>query len=148
MPANPLIGVLVAVLVLALATAGGILWRRRDGQVRQIAPPPEGEPVPSIPASLGLSLDSPVTLVQFSSPVCAPCRVARRVCGEVAAELPGVSHVEIDAEQHLDAARELGIWRTPTVLVVDVTGRVAHRASGAPARQDLIDAVTPMLAAA
>lgn len=148
MPANPLIGVLVVVVVLALATVAGILWRRRDGRVRQIAPPPEGEPAPSVPASLGLSLDSPVTLVQFSSAVCAPCRVARRVCGEVAAEFPGVRHVEVDAERHLHAARELGIWRTPTVLVVDVTGRVVHRASGAPARQDLIDAVTPMLAAA
>ncbi len=147
MSASPLTGALIAVVVLALATGAGLIWRRRDGRFRQIAPAPEGAPASSLPGSLGLTLDAPVTLLQFSSAVCAPCRVARRICAEVAASIPGVRHVEVDAEEHLDAARELGIWRTPTVLVVDATGRVTHRASGAPARQQLLDAVTPVLAA-
>jgi hypothetical protein len=142
-----LTGVLVVVVVLGLAALGGTLWRRRDGQLRQIAPAPAGQPTATVPASLGLALDAPVTLLQFSSPVCAPCRVARRTCGAVAAEVNGVVHREIDAEQHLDVARELGIWRTPTILVVDAAGRIAHRASGAPAHADLLAVVTPMLAA-
>ena len=35
----------------------------------------------------------------------------------------GVSHVEIDAEDQLDLVRELGILKTPTVLVLDAAGR-------------------------
>jgi thiol-disulfide isomerase/thioredoxin len=147
-PANSLPGLLVAVVVLALATLGGVWWRRRDGQLRQIAPAPAGEPSPTVPASLGVNLDTPVTLLQFSSAVCAPCRIARRTCAAVAAELPGVAHHEVDAEAHLDAARELGIWRTPTILVVDAAGRVVHRASGVPAQQDLRSAASALLATA
>jgi thiol-disulfide isomerase/thioredoxin len=148
MPANPLTGLIVAVVVLGLAALGGVLWRRRDGKVRQIAPPPSGEPAASVPATLGLALASPVTLLQFSSPVCAPCRVARRTCVAIAAEVDGVAHREIDAEAHLDVARELGIWRTPTILVVDARGRIAHRASGVPAQSDLRAAAISVLAAA
>jgi hypothetical protein len=78
------------------------------------------------------------TLLQFSSAFCAPCRVLRRVSSEVAAMVPGVQHVEVDAESHLDAMRALGIWRTPTLLVLDADGRVVKRATGVPAKPQLI----------
>ena len=45
------------------------------------------------------------TLLQFSSAFCAPCRATRRVLGEVAGLVPGVTHVEVDAEHHLDVVR-------------------------------------------
>lgn len=72
------------------------------------------------------------TLLQFSSAFCAPCRATRRVLAEVAEAVPGVSHVEIDAEAHLDLVRRLGIIRTPTTLVLDADGREITRATGAP----------------
>ena len=78
------------------------------------------------------------TLLQFSSAFCAPCRALRRVSSEVAALLPGVQHVEVDAESHLDAVRALGIWRTPTLLVLDADGRVTKRATGVPGKPQLI----------
>jgi thiol-disulfide isomerase/thioredoxin len=78
------------------------------------------------------------TLLQFSSAFCAPCRAVRRVSSEVAALLPGVRHVEVDAESHLDAVRALDIWRTPTLLVLDADGRVAKRATGVPGKPQLI----------
>jgi thiol-disulfide isomerase/thioredoxin len=81
---------------------------------------------------------APATLLQFSSAFCAPCRVLRRVSSEVAAMVPGVQHVEVDAESHLDAVRALGIWRTPTLLVLDADGRVVKRATGVPAKPQLI----------
>ena len=141
-----MISVLVVVGVLAVATIGGLLWRRRDGQLRSVATAPDGDgSAVVVPASLGVALDAPVTLLQFSSAVCAPCRQAHRVCAQVAADQSGVTHVEVDAEQHLDAARELGIWRTPTVLVVDRAGHVVHRASGVPTATDLREAISPLL---
>ena len=88
------------------------------------------------------------TLLQFSSAFCAPCRAVRRVSGEVADLLPGVRHVEVDAESHLDAVRALGIWRTPTLLVLDADGRVAKRATGVPGKAQLIAVLGDVLPAA
>ncbi|ALV54288.1 thioredoxin [Streptomyces sp. 4F] len=81
------------------------------------------------------------TLVQFSSAFCAPCRATRRVLGDVAAMVPGVAHVEIDAEARLDLVRRLGVESTPTVLVLDAAGRVVRRAAGQPRKADVIAAL-------
>lgn len=81
------------------------------------------------------------TLVQFSSAFCAPCRVTRRVLGEVADVVPGVVHVEIDAEHHLGLVRELGILRTPTTIVLDAAGREVARAAGAPRKEQVLSAI-------
>jgi thiol-disulfide isomerase/thioredoxin len=72
------------------------------------------------------------TLLQFSSAFCAPCRATRRTLADVAETVPGVSHVEVDAESHLDLVRRLGILRTPTTVVLDRHGREVTRATGAP----------------
>jgi thioredoxin-related protein len=55
--------------------------------------------------------------------------------------VPGVRHVEIDAESHLDLVRRLDVRRTPTVLVLDGQGRVVRRASGQPRPADVIAAL-------
>jgi thiol-disulfide isomerase/thioredoxin len=72
------------------------------------------------------------TLLQFSSAFCAPCRATRRVLADVATAVPGVTHVEIDVEHHLDLVRTLGVLRTPTTLVLDAAGREVTRAAGTP----------------
>ena len=90
---------------------------------------------------LGGRLGERATLVQFSSAFCAPCRATRRILGEVAAMVPGVAHVEIDAEARLELVRELEILKTPTVLVLDATGRVVRRATGQPRKADVIAAL-------
>ncbi|MEU3825593.1 thioredoxin family protein [Streptomyces sp. SID161] len=92
-------------------------------------------------AELGCGLGERATLVQFSSAFCAPCRATRRLLGEVAGMVPGVTHVEIDAEAHLDLVRELRILKTPTVLVLDADGRVVRRATGQPRKADVIAAL-------
>ncbi|CAL9652136.1 hypothetical protein SUDANB105_06661 [Streptomyces sp. enrichment culture] len=92
-------------------------------------------------AELGVGLGERATLVQFSSAFCAPCRATRRVLGEVAGLVPGVRHVEIDAEAHLDLVRRLDIVKTPTVLVLDADGRVVRRATGQPRKADVIAAL-------
>jgi thiol-disulfide isomerase/thioredoxin len=81
------------------------------------------------------------TLLQFSSAFCAPCRAARRVLGDVATATPGVAHIEVDAEHHLDVVRRLGILRTPTTLVLSGLGVEVTRATGAPTRQQVLAAL-------
>ncbi len=138
-------GTWVLVAALVLASAFG-LWRAaRDGRFRGTHRLPEaGEgdapaPTPAAPLDdLGAELGERATLLQFSSAFCAPCRVTRRVLGEVAELVPGVRHVEIDAEHHLELVRRLGIARTPTTLVLDAGGHEVSRASGAPTRDAVL----------
>lgn len=129
---------MVCVAVLAAASVFGVLHRRRSGRVR-VSGRDGGKRLGA--AELGQDLGERATLVQFSSAFCAPCRATRRVLGEVAGMVPGVSHVEIDAEDHLDLVRELGILKTPTVLVLDAGGRIVRRAAGQPRRADVIAAL-------
>ncbi|GHH93389.1 thiol reductase thioredoxin [Streptomyces capillispiralis] len=107
--------------------------RGHDGTGRPDGAPPW--------AGLGAELGERATLLQFSSAFCAPCRATRRVLGEVAALVPGVAHVEVDAEARLDLVRRLGIEKTPTVLVLDAAGRIVRRATGQPRKADVIAAL-------
>ena len=121
-------GVIVLAVALLVATGFG-LWRKSvDGRVN--AHRSAGE-VFLTPADLGHELGSTVTFVQFSTAFCQPCRVNRQVLGHVAGSTEGVVHVDIDAESHLDLVRRLGVTRTPTTFVLDRTGAVRHRATGA-----------------
>ncbi|MGW1782357.1 thioredoxin family protein [Streptomyces sp. NPDC002143] len=131
-------GLVVCVAVLAAASAYGVLQRRRSGRVR-VRGRDEGTRLGA--DRLGGELGERATLVQFSSAFCAPCRATRRVLGEVAGVVPGVTHIEIDAEAHLDLVRELDILKTPTVLVLDADGRVVRRATGQPRKADVIAAL-------
>lgn len=90
---------------------------------------------------LGREPGERATLDQFSSAFCAPCRATRRVLADVAALVPGVAHVEIDAEDNLPLVRALGVVRTPTVLVLDGEGRIVRRAAGQPRKADVIAAL-------
>ncbi len=91
--------------------------------------------------SRGHELGELATLLQFSSAFCAPCRATRRTLAEVAALVPGVAHLEIDAEHHLDLVREVGVLRTPTTVVLDSRGREVTRAAGAPRRDQVLAAL-------
>ncbi|TQS40734.1 TlpA family protein disulfide reductase [Cryptosporangium phraense] len=133
--------VLVLLAVLVVATAGGLVWRARNGRVRSTAD--EGT---HMWEELGIRPEAAaVTLVQFSSAFCAPCRATRRILTDVAGRLPQVQHVEVDAESHLDAVRALDVQSTPTTLLVDRTGRIAGRAVGQPRRDDVLKAIGPFL---
>ena len=127
---------LVLIAVLAVTTAAGLLWRARQGRVR-----PTTGPAFDVQGELGETPGERATLLQFSSAFCAPCRATRRVLADVAEHVPGVRHVEVDAESHLDVVRRLGILKTPTTLVLDRDGRVTQRAAGQPRKEQILAAL-------
>jgi len=142
-----LAGIVTAFAVLAVATVAGLYQRRRAGRLRPaVARPNAARPTVDL-TPLGVRPGIPVTLLQFSSAFCAPCRTTRRVCADIARRFTGVEHVEVNAEEQLDMVRRLDIWRTPTVLVVDASGAVVHRATGVPNAAQVIAAVGPLLPA-
>ncbi len=81
------------------------------------------------------------TLLQFSSAFCAPCRATRTILSDVAEVVPGVVHLEVDAEHHLELVRALDVLRTPTTLILDASGSEATRASGAPRKEAVLSAL-------
>lgn len=132
-------GIAVVVAVLAAATVAGLLWRRRDGRLRQ-ARRPDGLPTVTA-AQVGQDLGDRATLLQFSSSFCAPCRATRQLLADVAARDAGVAHIELDVAERLDLVRLLDIRRTPTTLVLGPRGQIARRASGVPRRDEVLAAV-------
>ena len=75
-----------------------------------------------------------LTVVQFSTAFCGPCRATRARLRQLQATRPGLVLVEVDAESHLDAVRALGVDRTPTLLYLDRSGRLVGRSSGGISR--------------
>jgi thiol-disulfide isomerase/thioredoxin len=153
-------GVWVLVVVLVVATGFGLLRAARDGRFRGTHALPsrlvepvetagrEAEPEPSAldGADLEHELGERATLLQFSSAFCAPCRATRRVLADVASVVPGVEHVEVDAEHHLDLVRRLGVLRTPTTLILDHGGREVSRAAGAPTKEAVLATLARVVA--
>ena len=133
--------VTLLVAVLGLGAGVGLWWRARNGRLTAPAAAPAG-PWAALEVDPGAAQ---ATLLQFSSAFCQPCRATRSILADVAAMLPGVQHIEVDAESHLDAVRELDILRTPTTLVLDRAGNVVKRAAGQPRKADVIAAVAPLL---
>lgn len=131
-------GVLILVGVLVLSTVAGLVHRSRNGKVREVV---ADDSLHGVLAELGEAPGERATLLQFSSAFCAPCRATRRVLGEVIDLVPGVAHVEVDAEKHLELVRRLDVRKTPTTLVLDAGGREVKRASGQPRKADVLAAL-------
>lgn len=120
-------GLVVAAAVAVLATVAG-LWRRRtEGR---LARREGGEPARLSGEDLAHNLGSRLTLVQFSTAFCQPCRANRQVLSHVAGSTDGVVHVDIDAESNLHLVRRLNVTRTPTTFVLGPDGVVLRRATG------------------
>jgi thiol-disulfide isomerase/thioredoxin len=142
-------GLLILLLAVAAALAFGGYRAVSDGRFRGTHPvrgarsAESGQgPAPLADTPWSDSLGDRATLLQFSSAFCAPCRTTRRVLEQVSATVPGVTHLEVDAEHHLDVVRRLGILRTPTTLVLDREGHEVTRASGAPTTDQVLAALT------
>jgi thiol-disulfide isomerase/thioredoxin len=138
----PAVSLITVAAALGVASLLGVAWQRRNGRFAEV---PMLAPHAQTLSTLGWVEGTPLTLLQFSSAFCAPCRATRALCSQTSATVPGVRHVEVDAESHLDAVREFGILRTPTVLLINSAGEVVQRASGLPTRSQLLNAVGAVL---
>jgi thiol-disulfide isomerase/thioredoxin len=81
--------------------------------------------------------EADLTVVQFSTAFCGPCRATKARLQQLQATRPGLAVVQVDAESHLDEVRELDVRRTPTLFYLDRDGRLIGRSSGAPRAAEL-----------
>jgi thiol-disulfide isomerase/thioredoxin len=129
-----------AVLGAALVLTAVAAWwlRSRSGAVRPTAAPPGGGAMDPVFERLGVRPgEADLTVVQFSTAFCAPCRTTRARLQQLQATRPGLGYVHVDAESHLDEVRELDVRRTPTLFYLDREGRLIGRSSGAPRPEEL-----------
>lgn len=149
-------GLWVALAAVTVAVALGLYRAATDGRfrgthrVRGAEEPATDGGAGAAPVAASVVAGTPwqdqlgerATLLQFSSAFCAPCRATRRVLADVADTTPGIVHIDVDAEHHLDLVRRLGVLRTPTTLVLDGSGRELGRAGGVPTK-DLVHRALP-----
>lgn len=131
----------VIVALVAVATAAGLLWRATTGRVRRT-----NDARVVTPAQVGAaSFGSSVTLLQFSTEFCAPCRSTARILGGIAGERPGVAHLDVDLTRRPELASRFGVLQTPTTLVLDASGTIRARIGGAARADEVrstIDSIT------
>ena len=125
-------------IVLALASAYGFWWKRRQGAIRSHKAIP-GHRLNA--AVLGQPLGSRATMVQFSSAFCTPCRATHALLSQMVTSMDDVKHVQIDAESHLELVRELDIRSTPTTIFINKDGIEVGRAAGTPKRDQVLAAL-------
>jgi thiol-disulfide isomerase/thioredoxin len=133
------IGVVALGAALVLTAAAAWWLRARDGAIRAPAGSEEGDVGPqAVLARLGVRPEqADLTVVQFSTAFCGPCRATRARLQQLQATRPGLAYVPVDAESHLDEVRELDVRRTPTLFYLRRDGSLIGRSSGAPRPDEL-----------
>ena len=125
-------------VVLALAIAFGVWYTRSRGEFRK----KKTVNGPKLDAGvIGVELGSRVTMVQFSSAFCSPCRATKALLEDMVKTMPDVRYAHIDAESHLELVRKLDIRSTPTTLFLNSAGVEVGRAMGTPKRSQVLAAV-------
>ena len=129
---------LPTVIVLVIACAYGLWYRSSRGAIRSVKTVP-GNGLDA--ATLGESLGSRATMVQFSSAFCTPCRATHALLSQMVIPMEDVKHIQIDAESHLELVRRLDIRSTPTTIFLNRDGVEVGRAAGTPKRDQVISAL-------
>ena len=127
-------------LAAALLVTAALAWwsRTRNGAIRPAAGADGPTELHPVFERLGVRAEAAdLTVVQFSTAFCAPCRTTRARIQQMQTTRPGLAYVHVDAESHLDEVRELDVRRTPTLFYLRRDGSVLARSSGAPQPEQL-----------
>jgi len=123
-------GVLAMALFLAMV-AVGVLAIQHFKQARA-----RGMMGRSLPPAFARKLP-PRALLFLYSPTCGVCKAQRPVLQQVREHVPVV---EVDITRHLQLARDLGVFATPTYLYVE-GGRIRHAWVGAQSEKAFLRVV-------
>jgi thiol-disulfide isomerase/thioredoxin len=125
-------------IVLVAASAFGIWFQRTRGEFRRKKT--INGPRMTV-QQIGGPLGARVTMVQFSSAFCSPCRATRVLLEQMVQSMSDVTYAHVDAESNLELVRQLNILSTPTTLFLNRDGVEVGRAMGTPKRSQVLAAV-------
>ena len=137
---DPLTAAGLLLALVALSTVAGLIWRSRQGRA-------------SVPAGIRVQLSdlgeaewpARVTMLQFSTEMCARCPGVARALGRIASETKGAAHREIDLTRAPELAERYRISQTPTIFLLDEYGSVRQRIDGVPRPESVRHTVTELL---
>jgi thiol-disulfide isomerase/thioredoxin len=139
---NPFVVAGLLIVLVALATALGFVYRSVNGRVRGA----DGRTIIRASDIPGIdALGARATLLQFSTEVCAPCKPTRTLLGAIAGESADVQHIDVDLTHLPSVASRFNILQTPTTFILDGRGVVRARIGGAPRRADVREALDRIL---
>ena len=130
----PLLIAAALVALIAISTVAGFLGKASQGRSKEVRSSASENGIPGLVAGQ-------ISLVQFSSQVCAPCVSTRHLLSGIAETTDAVNHIEFDVAEHPGLVSRWGVMQTPTTLLVDHRGTVRSRIGGAPRPAELLKAL-------
>ena len=137
--------------LVALATVLGLVWRARTGRIQRArtAATSAASDESSITIPGAAPFGSRVTLLQFSTEVCAICPTVRTQLSALADELDNgtgaVVHVDVDVTSRPEIANQFNLLQSPTTFILDGNGVLQARIGGAPKLNDVRAELNRML---
>jgi thiol-disulfide isomerase/thioredoxin len=126
--------------LVALATALGLVWRARTGRIQR-AKTSATDADNRISIAGAPEFGTRVTLLQFSTEMCTPCKITHTLLSGLADELDNgtgaVVHVDIDVTSRPEIANQFNLLQSPTTFILDGNGVLQARIGGAPKINDV-----------
>jgi thiol-disulfide isomerase/thioredoxin len=123
--------------VLVLASAFGFYWRSQQGKLK--APAKIHNFISK--DEIGIDLAERVTIVQFSSAFCSPCKATAQIISTLIKDMDDVKFVQIKSEENLQMVEKYDIKSTPTVIFFNSHAMEVGRAVGIPTSQQVLASI-------
>lgn len=86
------------------------------------------------PETLPLRPGAPLTALYFTSRLCGACKETAGIVREAAPEVPAIA---VSVHERRDLVDAVGVFETPTLLLVDEEGRIRYARVGNPEPAEL-----------
>jgi thiol-disulfide isomerase/thioredoxin len=124
------------IVVLLLASAFGFYWRSQQGKLKLNK---SAESVNNdLNSLINQELGKNVTLLQFSSSFCSPCKATAQIISHLVADMDDVVYIQVASEENLKLVEKFDIKSTPTVIFFNRDGIEVGRAVGVPTKEQVL----------
>jgi hypothetical protein len=113
-------------LLLIFALCIGTYFKKKSGSIKnRYSPNP-------LSIKFDLNFGDKATILQFSTVICSQCRIAKSIISNEVKSFPDINFIEIDSESNLELVRELKVYSTPTVIILNRDRCEIARVIGVP----------------
>ena len=123
-------------LVFFFSTIFGLWYRKKQGEIKT-----RDRKLEISSNEIGEKLGTRLTLLQFSSAFCSPCKATAAIITNLTKELSDVAYIQIKSEERLDLIEKFKIQSTPTVVLFDKSGLEVGRAVGTPTKEQVLASI-------
>ncbi|MFM8447680.1 MAG: thioredoxin family protein [Candidatus Nanopelagicaceae bacterium] len=143
--------------ILAVASLFGFYWRSQQGKLK--APPKSANKALNsvsneelnkivrakssfiVNSDLNdqhqLQLGKSVTLLQFSTAFCSPCKATAQIISHLVEGMDDVVYIQVASEENLKLVEKFDVKTTPTVIFFNREGIEVGRAVGIPTKEQV-----------